>query len=650
MPRIRYLLLAILFGTGLATTLGSGGGGNNGGTPPPAGLAIVERSPAANATDVDITTEVSARFNMALDTATVTNATFTLTPEGGTAVTATISFADGDTSAVLTPGSALEFDTLYTATLADTIASITTGDTLDSPVSWAFRTEGPFGVSQVSPQDGAENVVVGQTVSATFNRELDTATVDETTFTLAPSAGGAAIAANISFADNDTRAVLALAPDAVLAPATAYTVTLADTVASTTGETLGAEQTWTFTTAQGLVRVNTDSTDMQPTSGASTAPSSSADGRYVAFMSLADLVSADTNGVSDIYVKDTQTGVIIMASTTSSGAPISVASAGPSISADGRYVAFESDGIFVAEDTNGASDIYVKDTFTGAIARASTAADGSEVFANSNLATVSSDGRFVAFQSSAAGFIGSGCTDGTIHIFRKDLQTGDVLCLSKTDTQTANGNNGAPRISADGRYVAFVSQAVNLDPARCNDGGQIYRADAQTGDVECASSTGTVAGNSSSTAPAISADGQFVAFQSTATNLVAACTGTTHIFLADMASNDIECVSRTTSGDGNGISTAPAVAVAGTHVYVAFESQATNLAASCTDGIRQVLVKNMTDDTLGCASAGGTSASGEPQLSADGRYVSFSSRATNLVTPDDNGVTDDILRSLNEVF
>ncbi len=651
MTRRRHLLLTLLTGAALATILASGGGDGGGGTPPPDGLAVVERDPATNAMNVGITIDVSARFNMALDTATVTNTTFTLTPEGGSPIGATISFADSDTRAVLSPNADLERETVYTVTLAETVASSTTGDTLDSAVSWTFRTEDSFQAMEFSPPSGAENIVAGPQVSATFNRELDTTTVDETTFTLAPQGGGPAVAASIGFADNDTRAVLTLAPDAILAPAAAYTATLVDTVASTTGETLGAEETWTFTTAEELVRVNTDSADTQPTSGASTAPSSSADGRYVAFASLANLVSADNNGVQDIYVKDTQTGAIIMASTTSSGTPISLASSAPSISADGRYVAFESNGVFLAEDTNGVSDIYVKDTVTGAITRASINTDDNEVFAGSSSASVSGDGRYVAFQSSATGFSRSGCTDGAVHIFRKDMETDNVVCVSRIDTATGNGNSTAPSISADGRYVAFVSQAVNLDPARCSDGGQIYRADVQTGDVECASSTGTVAGNSTSAAAAISSDGKWVAFHSAASNLVAACAGNTHVFVADMDANDIDCVSRVGSSDGTGNSTAPAITAVGANVYVAFESQATNLAAGCTDGVRQVLIKNVTDGTIECLSAGGTTASGEPHLSADARYVTFSSKATELVEPDDNGsIADDILRAQNTAF
>ncbi|HZD04489.1 MAG TPA: hypothetical protein VE173_06215, partial [Longimicrobiales bacterium] len=129
-----------------------------------------------------------------------------------------------------------------------------------------------------------------------------------------------------------------------------------------------------------ISRVSTSSAGVEATGGGSLDMAVSADGRYVVFESDAtNLVPGDTNTVRDIFVKDTQTGTTTRVSTTSASAPADGSSFDPAISADGRYVAFESDATnLVPGDTNAFSDVFVKDTQTGATTRVSTTSAGAE--------------------------------------------------------------------------------------------------------------------------------------------------------------------------------------------------------------------------------------------------------------------------------
>jgi Ca2+-binding RTX toxin-like protein len=220
-----------------------------------------------------------------------------------------------------------------------------------------------------------------------------------------------------------------------------------------------------------LVRVSETATGASPVYNnsyrSSYHPAVSADGRYVAFQSLAsNLVADDTNGSVDIFMKDLQTGAVTRISTSSSGAQANtpfVTSFGPSISADGRYVAFESHAHnLVSGDTNGAPDVFVKDTFTGELTRVSTDATGQQ--ANGGLdnygssdAKISADGRFVVFRSYSTNLVaGDDNGDYGSDIFVKNLATGEIVCVSTDiDGNFVDSGHNNPTISADGRFVTF---------------------------------------------------------------------------------------------------------------------------------------------------------------------------------------------------
>src|SRR5262249_48515409 len=158
--------------------------------------------------------------------------------------------------------------------------------------------------------------------------------------------------------------------------------------------------------------------------GPSLNASLSADGRYVAFESTAtNLVSGDTNGASDVFLKDTVTGTLTRISTDGSGAQANGYSLAPSLSSDGRYAAFSSIASnLVSGDTNLYDDIFVKDTTTGAVVRASTDSSGVQSDYYSLHPSISANGRYVAFESAAANLV-SGDTNNAIDVFAKDLGT-----------------------------------------------------------------------------------------------------------------------------------------------------------------------------------------------------------------------------------
>src|SRR6185369_14522481 len=159
--------------------------------------------------------------------------------------------------------------------------------------------------------------------------------------------------------------------------------------------------------------------------GDSFKPSISGDGRFVAFESLAtNLVSDDSNGVRDIFVHDRQTGATERVSVSGAGVPGSRDSFNPSLSADGRFVAFESLATnLVGGDGNGRRDIFIRDRQAGATERVSVATGGVEANGDSFHPSVNADGRFVAFESLATNLV-AGDGNGRRDVFVRDVQGG----------------------------------------------------------------------------------------------------------------------------------------------------------------------------------------------------------------------------------
>jgi WD40 repeat protein len=221
-----------------------------------------------------------------------------------------------------------------------------------------------------------------------------------------------------------------------------------------------------------------------------------------------------------------------------------------------------------------------------------------------------------------------------------------TLISRRSQKNQSNGPSGEAATSESGRFVAFRSSATNLDSERCKNGvNHIFLSDRNTGTIRCVSlNSNGREGDQDSLAPSISADGQFIAFESTATNLAGnKCdNGFNQIYVRDRAMGTTRCVSVNSNGqEGNGHSHASSISADGT--LIAFDSAATNLAGNkCDNGFNHVFVHDVTTGTTTCVSlrSNGDEGNGDsfdPSIASDGRVVVFQSAATNLATRCSNG-------------
>lgn len=307
----------------------------------------------------------------------------------------------------------------------------------------------------------------------------------------------------------------------------------------------------------------------------------SADGRFIAYYSDADnLVLGDTNGYADVFVHDRLAGQTTRVSVSSSGQQGNGSSYGASLSADGRFVAFYSHASnLVPGDTNGYPDVFVHDRLLGQTT--SEGRQGNEISMNP---AISADGRFVAFISWDHTLVPGGVNNSS-HIFVHDRQNGKTSRVSVSSSgQQANSDSFGAAISADGRFVAFYSHAGNLVPGDTNHVQDVFLHDRYTGQTSRVSvASGGQQANGPSFEPSISADGRFVTFHSGASNLVPGDTnGFDDVFVHDRQSRQTSRVSVSSSGaQANGDCGSPTISAGGR--FISFTSQADNLVAEDTN-------------------------------------------------------------------
>lgn len=377
-------------------------------------------------------------------------------------------------------------------------------------------------------------------------------------------------------------------------------------------------------------------------------PAISADGRFIAFTSTSsDLVVDDTNNAFDVFVYDRLTTQTTLVSGTSTGIPGNNDSTNPVISADGRYIAFVSDADnLVSNDTNGQLDVFVYDQQTGRTVRVSVASNGVQGNAFSSFATISADGQQIAFVSAADNLVRDD-TNGLwdIFVYHQGTRTTERVSISQ-DSQQSNNNSAYPSISADGRYVAFASFATNLVPQETNDVIQIFVRDRESGTTELVSNgVDGAAGDNDSTETVISNDGRYIAFRSVATNLVPNDSNEHQdIFVYDQEVEQTELVSVSSEGV-QGDSSAIFFDLSSDGRFVVFTSAATNLVPTDTNGAENVFLRDRIETTTDIISNLSVNdppalASSQPSVSTDGRFIAFQS-LLNL-TPDDTNTIEDI--------
>jgi len=277
------------------------------------------------------------------------------------------------------------------------------------------------------------------------------------------------------------------------------------------------------------------------------------------------------------------------------------------ISANGRYVAFASEAAqLVPGDELGVKDVFVRDRVDKVTRRVSVGMHGAEANATSNQPSISADGRYVAFTSQATNLVADD-TNGEVDVFVRDRETRTTRLVSVAGNgDQANGPNVSPSISADGQHVAFETYASNLVPGDTNSRVDVLVRDLvlQATSRVSVDSAGEQ-GDDASTSPAISADGLYVVFVSYATNLGDGedTNGVHDVYVRDRLANE---TSRVSVGQGNseanGESLSPSISVHGR--FVAFHSFASNLVADDTNGAFDVFVRDLATNETSRESVG----------------------------------------------
>ncbi len=386
----------------------------------------------------------------------------------------------------------------------------------------------------------------------------------------------------------------------------------------------------------------------------------SADGRFTAFQSFATNLPGDTDGASDIFIRDRIAGTtkLVSRANGATGAKSNGISQSPAISADGRFVAFATNATNLPGDTGSNFDVFRRDTVantTVLVSRAS-GVNGAKAIGNSFDPSVSNDGRFVAFVSDAAN-LGDGDTDGFFDIFVRDLLKNTTKLVSRgpgVNGTKANNNSAEPSISADGTQVAFSTGADNLPDG--SPAGGVYVRDTDANTTTLVSRDAGFDGdpaNSFADLPSMSGDGKHVSFRTAATNLPDDVDGFNDIFVRDVQAGTTTLVSRADGfGGANSNNHASLSTASFDGRFVAFDTQATNLPDD-SDLISDVFVRDVLFGTTtlvsrasGTTGVKGNAPSGFPSITWDGGFVAFTSGSSNLDGADTDTIEDVYVREL----
>lgn len=324
-------------------------------------------------------------------------------------------------------------------------------------------------------------------------------------------------------------------------------------------------------------------------------PSISADGRYVVFSSFAtNLVPGDTNDTADVFLRDLASATTTRVSVSDTGRQANGISFEPSISADGRYVAFSSVATnLVAGDTNAEGDVFVRDRMAGRTTRVSVSNTERQATKLSGQPSISGDGRFVAFSSAAPNLVQAD-TNNSLDVFVRDRVGGTTVRVSVSGTgRQGNNASDTPAMSRGGHDVAFESLATNLVGGDTNRSSDVFVRDLRRSTTTRVSvSSSETQASLGSYEPSINADGRYVAFYSIAPDLIPRDTNnTSDIFVRDRAAGTTTRVSVSSSEvQSNNSSSDPSLSASGR--YVVFESDATNLVPGDTNNARDVFVRD----------------------------------------------------------
>jgi Tol biopolymer transport system component len=318
-----------------------------------------------------------------------------------------------------------------------------------------------------------------------------------------------------------------------------------------------------------------------------------------------------------------------LVSVNSSGEQADGFSMSPSISADGRYVTFSSGATNLARAPYG---VFVRDRKTGRT---------SLVSVRGEEAAISADGRFVAYSTEFP--------PGNTFVYAQKSGKTRLVSRDRSGHPAGEGGSAVPSISGDGRYIAFTSAATDLTRKKLKASRNTFVRDMKTGKIEQVNvSSSGKPGNHSCPHPSISANGRYVACESKATNLVKGATGS-NIFVRDLRKHKTKLASVSSAGkEANAASYNPSIS--GDARYVAFESTASNLVKHDTnkssDIFRRDLEKGKTKRiSVNSKEKQANGDSAHPSISNHGGFIAFYSAARNLVTGDTNKRVDAFFRN-----
>jgi len=397
-------------------------------------------------------------------------------------------------------------------------------------------------------------------------------------------------------------------------------------------------------------------------------PALSADGRYVAFYSGNAFVEDDTNGLQDWYLKDLEDDSIELVSVATDGTQadesLSNYDGTCDISGNGRYVVFDSNADTLdSSDTNGRTDVFIRDVVDSTTVRVSENADGSDGFVEtdgssyygSRSPVISRDGRYVVFYTRNA-FVEDDVND-LQDWYRKDMTDGtfELVSIATDGTQADNTDSGEQsgadraEITPDGRYVVFDSWATSLVDDDTNGYRDVFMRDMDEGTTVRASEDAEGSGDYSygSRTPAVSADGRYVVFVS-GNDYVEEDTNdnTTDWYRKDTTDGSIELVSVNIdgeSGDDGAWSNDGTAAISDNNRYIAFITEASDMVGGDDNEESDVFVRDMEEGLTSVVSvnsarilANEDAWTGRCAMSADGSVVAYENWATNLVADDTN--------------
>ncbi len=380
------------------------------------------------------------------------------------------------------------------------------------------------------------------------------------------------------------------------------------------------------------------------------------DGRFAAFISTSKNWTApnpDKETWLNVFVRDRVNDKLSKITYGLGGKATDQDSLDPVVTADGRYISYFSYATnLVPDDTNGHEwlrqgiDVFMYDMQSKGTKRVSLNSAGLEIDGNS-VGMLTPDGRSVLFVSNGRVITEQSHSEGQSAVYLRDLQTGKVEQISKgVNDLYPNGVVDSARGSFDGRYIVYAGEATNLVQGDRNGVRDLFLNDRTTGDTKLFTRdpNGKQA-NGFSNAPQITHDDRYIVFHSLASNLVPGDTnGLLDIFIYDVQNNSISRVNVTENGtQANGLSKDPSICNTGR--FVSYTTEATNLVPGDTNGQRDVIIHDLLTgrNTVATVNESGELGNGRAHLSflvPDCTAITFASESTNLISGDENGVRD----------